>query len=309
MSLKPIKSAAVVGMGALGMLFGGMLQEHLGESFSFVMDKARSEKYGAQQFVRNGAAVKYNITPVEKAKPADLVIIAVKYPGLASAMDTAAAVIGPDTTIISVMNGISSEKLLAQRFGGERIIDTVAQEMDAMHFGCELRYTKPGRLCVGVPADAGEEKRQHLERLCAFLDAARIAYTIEDDITHRMWSKFMLNVGINQVCMVYGVDYGGATATGSEARMALLAAMREVVLAANAEGIALGEEDIAYYLNIVATLDPKATPSMGQDRLNRRPSEVDAFAGEVIRLGKLHGIPVPANEYIYRRVREIEAAY
>ena len=48
---------------------------------------------------------------------------------------------------------------------------------------------------------------------------------------------------------------------------------------------------------------------MGQDRRNHRPSEVEMFAGTVIRLAREHGIPVPANQFLYRRVREIESRY
>ncbi len=56
-------------------------------------------------------------------------------------------------------------------------------------------------------------------------------------------------------------------------------------------------------------MDPKATPSMGQDRINRNPSEVDAFAGEVIKRGLKHHIPTPTNDYLYHRITKIEKDY
>ena len=119
----------------------------------------------------------------------------------------------------------------------------------------------------------------------------------------------MLNVGVNQVCMVYDTHYEGALTLGSEANMAMIGAMREVILVANAESVNLGEAELKEYIRILKTLDPKATPSMGQDRLNKQKSEVDMFAGTVIELANKHGIPVPANEFLYRRVHEIEAEY
>ena len=119
----------------------------------------------------------------------------------------------------------------------------------------------------------------------------------------------MLNVGINQTCMVYDGGYAAVTEPGSEAYAINVAAMREVVAVGRAEGIDLGEKEVNQYLEIIATLDPNATPSMGQDRRQGRLSEVDMFAGEVIELGKKHGIRVPANEYLYRRVHEIEEGY
>ena len=60
---------------------------------------------------------------------------------------------------------------------------------------------------------------------------------------------------------------------------------------------------------VLRTLDPQATPSMGQDRLAKRLSEADMFAGTVIELGKKHGVLTPVNSYLYRRVHEIEAEY
>ena len=71
----------------------------------------------------------------------------------------------------------------------------------------------------------------------------------------------------------------------------------------------LTEKDLEGYVALIGTLDPEATPSMGQDRLNRRPSEVELFAGTVRRLAARHGLAVPANDFLYARVKEIEAEY
>ena len=118
----------------------------------------------------------------------------------------------------------------------------------------------------------------------------------------------MLNVGIIQVCIVYNETYA-VTDKENEANRTLVAAMREVEVLANAEGIPLTEADLNFCLDLERTLDPTATPSMGQDRINRKPSEVDLFAGTVIEMAKKHGILVPANRFLYKRAKEIEAEY
>ena len=86
-------------------------------------------------------------------------------------------------------------------------------------------------------------------------------------------------------------------------------AMREVCAIAAALEIPVGEPEVRQYLDILRTLDPQALPSMGQDRRQGKRSEVDMFAGVVIDYGKKLGIETPVNEYLMRRVREIEAAY
>ena len=304
--MKPIQSVHIIGMGALGLLYGSLITRTLGSGcVSFVMDDDRYARHQGKQHRINGELMDFSVIRSSEATPCDLVIVAVKATGLNAALDTMSGSVGPDTTIISVLNGISSEEIIAARYGAERIVHTVAIAMDAMHFDGDLSYTSAGHLCFGVIDPAVQP---HLDRVTAFCDRAAVDYVVED-IQRRMWSKFMVNVGINQTCMVYGTGYGGALQHGSEARMTLISAMREVILLANARGIDVRQADLLEYLDILASFPADATPSMGQDRINRRPSEVEMFAGTVIRLAAEHDLPVPANEFLYRRVHEIEATY
>lgn len=304
---KTIQKVHIVGMGALGLLYGSMIAEHLGpEHVAYVMDGSRYERHREDVYQINGRQVRFPIIRAEEAKPCDLLIAAVKFTDLDSALETMRTSIGEDTTMISVMNGISTEGIIGARYGMDRVIYTVAQGMDAMRFGTALTYTKSGQLHVGADVPA---KGERLDRLTAFFDRAGIAYIVEEDILYRVWSKFMINVGLNQTCMVYGTNYAGVTAPESLEYMTMVSAMREVMLVAHAEGVNLTEEDLKFYLSLLKTFSPQATPSMGQDRINKRPSEVELFAGTVIRLAQKHGILVPTNEFLYRRVREIEAEY
>lgn len=305
--MKEITHTAIVGMGALGMLFGSIIMEHLGpDSVSFVMDEERLERHKEDVYKINGKPVEFRKISSAEAMPCDLLLVAVKYTGLAEALDVMNSSVGPETIIISLLNGIDSEEIIGARYGEDRIIHAVAQGMDAMHFGSEVVYTKPGQLRIGITDPA---KQQILAQVTSFFDRSGVPYAAEADIMQRLWSKFMVNVGVNQTCMVYGVGYGKAMEHGSAAYMTLVGAMREVVLLAAAEGIALSEKDIIEYIALLKTFDPEATPSMGQDWINRRPSEVEMFAGKILKLAKKHQIPVPANEFLYRRVHEIEKEY
>ena len=308
-----MKNVAIVGMGALGLLFGGEIAENLKDGHAaFVMDAERAERHRGDSYSINGRSVSYLIeTPEEylRSGKADLILVGVKYPALMDAVELMAPLVYEGTTFISMMNGISSERILAERYGADKVLYTVSQGMDAQRYGAEINYTKHGELFIGIPQGSSKELKARLGEAAELLDECQVPHTVEPEILYRMWSKFMLNVGINQTCMVYDTGYAGATEPGSEAYAINVAAMREVAVIAQAEGVQLGEREVNQYLEIIASLDPKATPSMGQDRIQKRPSEVDMFAGEVIELGKKHGIRVPANEYLYRRVREIEAEY
>ncbi len=303
--MKRLESVGIIGMGALGLLYADIITAHSGRAV-FLMDEDRLRRYGSEAFSVNGREVRFPMMRGEDAGVLDLVIVAVKYPGLEDALRVMEPAVGPETVIISLLNGISSEEIIGRHFGNGHVLHVVAQGMDAMCFGHSLSYSRKGQLCVGMDSPS---KRGMLDALEEFLSRSGVDFTEEEDIRRRMWGKFMLNVGINQTCMVYGVGYAKAMEKGSAAAMTFISAMREVILLAGLEGVDLDEKDLAQYVSLVGTLDPEATPSMGQDRLNRRPSEVESFAGTVIRLAQKHGLPVPANEFLYARVREIESAY
>lgn len=311
--MKKIETVHVVGMGALGTLFGiQMLSAIEKEKLVYVMDRERYEIKKNLDFRVNGERIPFTVKPSDEVKPCDLLLVSTKYTGLKAALDVMESSIGPDTIIISVLNGITSEKIIGERFGMNHMLYTVAQGTDAMYFNAELTYTKPGMLCLGILPEKEEdhlEMQEKLEAVTEFLTRAGIRHVVEKDIYRRMWGKYMCNVGLNQTCMVYNAGYGKVTTPGNLEYALMISAMREAKMLANAEGVDLAEEDLMNYVALQASMEADAMPSMAQDRLNRKYSEVEMFAGTILELGKKHGIEVPVNEYLYRRVKEIESAY
>jgi len=297
----------IIGMGALGLLYASQIYHAQGrDSVAFILDDVRYDKYKDTQTIINGKDIPFiRLRPCD-ASPADLVIVTVKGPGLQAALDSLQTSVGHDTVIISLLNGIVSEQILSDRFGADKVIHCIAQGTDAACFGSSLTYTQKGQLRIGITDKALAPK---LDKLARFLDDCSIDHVVEQDILHRLWGKFMLNVGLNQTCFVYDTNYGGVLQQSSLPRAIMVSAMREVLPIAAAEGVTLTENDIADYLLMLSTLDPGSMPSMAQDRINRKKSEVDLFSGTVIRLGQAHGIPTPVNDWLYERVTEIEKSY
>ncbi len=295
----------IAGMGALGVMYGDFIKEQGGD-ISFVMDKQRLEKYRGQEVLCNGRSQIFQMEESSQASPADLVIVAVKYGGLQSVIETIQNSVGENTVILSVMNGIISEEMLAARYGWDKVIYAIAEGMDAMKFGHRLRYSRMGKIVIGA-ARPGQKKQA--EKAAGIFKGLGLPYEEVPDIMHRLWGKFMLNVGVNQVCMAYGTDYEGALGKHKEAHEDMLRAMREVIALGKAEGIPLTEKDMDYYIGLLEQLDPKGMPSMAQDRISRRLSEVEMFAGTVIPLGEKHGISTPVNRKLYEKILEIEKHY
>lgn len=304
-----IQKIAIVGMGALGILYGDFLSRKLGRgNVSFVADHARMDRYSKMEFTANGRICDFRLIPAdERGEPADLVIFAVKATALDQAMADAANQIGDNTVILSVLNGITSEKILEERFGAKNVVYSVAQGMDAVKLGGALTYSAMGKLCIGIPADM-PEKQPALEALCALFNETGLAYDLESDILHRLWGKFMLNVGVNQVVMVFEGNYGTIQAPGKPREM-MIAAMREVLELSKLEGTGVTEADLDFYVNLMNTLSAEGMPSMRQDGLAKRKSEVELFSGTVCRMAKKHNLPVPVNEWLYAKVQEMESNY
>ena len=216
-------------------------------------------------------------------KPVDLLLVAVKFGALEDAIALCRPAVGPETTIISVLNGISSEELLGAAYNPAQVVWCVAQKMSAKKEGNQVTADPTGELALGVPDGMD---RSHLDRLTAFFDGIGFAYSLPENIRVHMWSKLLCNTGCNQACMVYQCGYGGIQAPGP-ARDAMLGAMR----------------------GNIAGFPPEGEPSMRQDGKAHRRSEVELFSGTIRRLAEKHGISVPVNDWLYQRIHEIEAGY
>ena len=302
-----ISKAAIIGRGAVGLLYGSLIARNIGpDAVEFVMDDGRYARHTGEVVTINGESCGITIVPASKARPVDLVILTVKAPGLDDAIDTMEHLVGPQTRIVSLLNGVTSEERVAARFGWERTVLSVAQGMDAVFIGADMTYTHPGEIRFGA---ADGTAPGVVEDIADFYARAGIAHTVEPDIRHRLWTKLMLNVGINQTCMAYGGTYGSASEAGSEQNRCFVAAMREALAVAQAEGVGVAEDDLSQMAALIASLDPDGMPSMAQDRINGKPTEVEEFSGTIIRLADKHGILVPQNRWLYERIREIEAGY
>ena len=305
--MNDMKTAGVIGLGALGTLYAHLLTEALGRDHVLVLaDRGRVERYRREGVFFNGQLQDFNYTDAAAVtEPVDLLLFAVKFGGLDSAIKTCRHLVGPDTTLVSVLNGISSEQILGAAFSPEQVVWCVAQRMSALKEGNHITVSPLGELAIGVPA--GQDDR-HLRRLTAFFDRISFSYALPGDIATHMWSKLLCNTGCNQAAMLYQCGYGGLQVPG-EARDTMLGAMREVVTVANAESVPLSEKDIERWLAIIDTFPADGAPSMRQDSKAHRKSELELFAGTVRRLAQKHGIAVPVNDRIYRQAQAMEAAY
>jgi 2-dehydropantoate 2-reductase len=303
-----INTVAVVGLGALGTLYGHHLSKHLPfAQLRIIADPQRMARYQQDGVFSNSQPCHFQyVSPQEQSAPADLILVAVKSTQLSDALAAIAHQVGPDTLILSLLNGITSEGIIAARYGATKVIPCIAYGMDAVKESNRLTSRNMGKLCIGT--ENGGPPTQQVQRIARFFSSVGLPHEVDENMPKRLWGKFMLNVGVNQTVAVFGPNYGAIQRDGPQ-RDTMVAAMREVLTLSGPEKVSLTEADLAYWLHVLSTLNPDGKPSMRQDVEARRPSEVALFAGTVIDLAQKHGFAVPVNRMLFDRITEIEAGY
>ncbi|WP_339230310.1 ketopantoate reductase family protein [Oceanobacillus sp. FSL K6-2867] len=301
--MKSIQSVALIGLGAIGAAYGSKLHTLLDDDFTVIADKERIDRYTASGLDVDGTMFHFNYkSPAADTEPADLVIFAVKNDHLEQALTDMKYHIGPNTIILSLLNGISSEEEIYNRTKNKHILYSMCVGIDAVRKDNRIRFSSIGKICFG-------EKNQSIsENVLAVKDLferAGIPYDIPEDIWHTIWAKFMFNVGINQVSAVLRAPYKYFQEVASLHNW-MEQAMYEVVAISHEVGVNLTEADVHSYRPILNKLSPEGQTSMLQDIIEERKTEVEYFAGKVCELGKKYGILTPVNDQLYQLIPIIE---
>lgn len=304
--MRNVESAALIGLGALGILFGWPLQRGAAPGrFAVIADAGRIRRYQQTPTVFNGEVCRFDYCAPEQGRPVDLVLVAVKATALPEAAEEIRRFVGPDTVIVSVLNGIASEEYLERLYPG-RLLWSVALGMDATRTGRELVCKTKGCIQLG---ERDGSLTPRLQATAEHLAGCGIEVEVCTDILYKQWHKLMMNDGLNQASAVFDLTYGGLRQPGP-AQDRMMQAMHEVVAVANREGVALPDDAPETWLReMMPRFDADAMPSMRQDVLARRPTEVEEFAGVIRRLGRRHSVPTPANDFFYERIRAMEAGW
>lgn len=308
--MKQIETVAVVGLGAIGASYLAKIADETSiKKTRAVASGARAEKYKKEGVYVNGKRYDFPVFgPKDACAPADLLIVAVKFHQLEEALAEAENQVGPDTIIISLLNGVSSEDVIVRKFGEKNVLLSYVIQMDAVRTGDRTTYTILGKIPFGERKNEPEHFSENVLRLQEFLERIGVRYEIPADMIKSQWEKFMLNVGVNQVSAILRAPYG-VLQNIPEARQVVMDAMREVIALSQKEGVNLSETDMKKAFEVMDSLGVDGKTSMLQDVEAERKTEVEMFGGTVIEKAKQHGLPVPVNEVLVKQIRAIEQMY
>jgi 2-dehydropantoate 2-reductase len=302
--MRRIERVVLCGAGAVGSLYVPLLHDLRPGLVSVLAGGARRERLLAEGLTVNGRRLEVPvIAPGETAAPADLLLVAVKQHHLARTVEDARGLVGAETIVVSLLNGITSEDVLGRAFGAEKVLPAFVLGTDSVREGSRSHHTSMGHVYFGARSNDPADPRVVAVR--ELFDRAAIPYRVPADILREQWFKFMLNVGVNQVSALLRATYG-AFETVPEVRDLTRAAALEVVALSRPEGVALVPEDVERIFPILAKLARGGKSSMLQDVEARRKTEVEIFAGAVVALGRRHGVPTPVNEVLGKMLAALE---
>lgn len=302
--MKEIRKVFILGAGAMGAAYASRFFDASVFSTAFVAREPRHDVLKAEGVTVNGKHYSIPVIhPDETGAPADLVIVALKQHNLPGAVKDLKNMVGDETTLVSVMNGLDSEEFLSAEYGTDRVLYAIAVGIDAVRDGNSVVYTNPGKVIFGEAENSALSDR--VKSVQQAFERSGVAYDTPVDMMRMMWWKFMVNVGVNQASAAMRAPYG-VFQSSPDAQALMEALMREVIVLAQHIGVNLGEQDLAGWYDVLKTLSPVGKTSMLQDIEAGRKTEVEAFAGKVVELGKQHGISTPVNETLFRIIRVLE---
>jgi 2-dehydropantoate 2-reductase len=302
--VKKIDSVYVAGLGAIGASYAASLFEMDPECIKVIADKERIERYKKDGITVNGKTYDFKyIEAGEKAAYADLLIVSVKHHHLRQVISDVKNCVGPDTVILSLLNGISSEEIIGEKLGMEKLLYSFCVNTDAVRIGTDIRFSKLGTIVFGEKVNASHTAR--VDAVVRLFERAGIPYSVPQDMMRELWWKFMLNVGANQISAILKAPYGVFQRV-YEARELMRMACREVLELSKKVGVNLDESDIEEFLRIIDGLAPEGKTSMMQDIEAGRKTEVEIFAGTVLALGQKYGIKTPVNDMLYKMILTLE---
>ena len=304
--MKDIKKVTLIGLGAMGVFFAPRISEKLGADFRILADGARKERLERKGVTVNTINYRFPIiTPDVEGDPADLVIIAVKGYDLEQAIKDIRNQVGKDTIILSVLNGVESEKQVAAVYGEEHVLYSYMRISIVMKDGKTEFDPHKGSIHFGDLKNDPEHYSENVLAVKNLFDLCGIDYKVDADMLKGIWFKFMCNVAENMTCAMFGVSFG-AFQKSDDANYFRHKAMWEVIHVANKLGIDIGQNEIDRQEHTIGRLPYENKPSTLQDLEAAKHTEVDMFAGTVVRLGKELGVETPVCECFLHGIHLIE---
>jgi 2-dehydropantoate 2-reductase len=305
-----LSSIVVVGAGALGSCFGGMLAR-AGHKVTLIGRGAHVDAINRDRLLFQGLDGEQRIvvpatTDVAAVRDASLILFCVK----SLDTETAAAAMAPhlarEAVILSLQNGVDNPERIGLYAGNEVIPVLVYAAANIPEPGT-VRHTGGGSIVIGRLAkfrSDAESGRRLLDGIAALFARAGIAVKISGDIAADLWIKLLMNCAYNAISALGRSNYSRMVAMPEVNRL-MRDTAREVAVVAKAKGISLPDDVVETAMKLADAM-PQTMSSTAQDIAKGRPTEIAHLNGYVIREGEALGVATPVNRTLDALIRLLE---
>ena len=297
-----MQTVAVLGAGAVGSYVIWGLAGKPGIRLGVLAEGERAARLKANGIGINGRTYRPEVWAPEEAHGVDFLVVCLKYGALPGAMDSIRKAVGEHTVVMSLMNGVDSEELIAAQIGAAHVLPALIK-VASHRTGDGVRFdpeTTIGIIYGELTAPFDSDRVQAVRAL--FADTG-IHFRVTEHIREEIWSKFRLNVCNNLPQAILGAGVG-CYSDSAHIKAISDGLRRELEPIAAAKGIDLSKAAAASTHG--STVPPTARYSTLQDLDAGRHTEIDMFSGALMRMGRELGIPTPYNEYTYHMIKALE---
>jgi len=300
---------AVVGSGAMGSLYGGLLAD-AGEDVTLIdIWKEHVDAINTRGLKISGASGERLVRVRATTNPAevgtvDLIMIFVKAYDTRKAAQDALPMVGPETVFLTLQNGLGNVEQIEEVAGKGRVVAGATTHGSTLVGPGEVFHAGKGLTYIG---ELTGEITERVKRIAETFNRAGIETHISQNIQGIIWKKILINVGINAITAITGLRNGEILLV-PEVKEIVRKAVLEAAEVAKAAGITVEMEDPVAEVYKVAELTAKNKSSMLQDVERGRRTEIDAINGAIVRIGKQYGVDTPVNETLVAAVKGIEYA-
>jgi 2-dehydropantoate 2-reductase len=314
MPMKPTNPnvrVAVLGAGAVGSYFGGMLAR-AGVQVTLIGRPAHVEAIRAGGLFLDTVSFQERVavkasTEISAARDANVVLFCVKTLDTEEAARSLAPHLAPGTIVVSLQNGVDNVARI-RAASGINALPAVVYVAAALPEPGHVKHSGRGELVVGELKDGASTaspQPDRAERVAELFTLAKVPCRVSPDIKVDLWTKFIMNCAGNAVTAITQTSYGAA-GRNLQTREVMSQVIAETVAVARASGAALPQMDfISMGLKFIESIG-EATSSTAQDLARGKPTEIDSLNGYVVRRGKELGIATPTNFTLFALVKLLE---
>jgi 2-dehydropantoate 2-reductase len=297
---------AVLGAGAVGCFFGGMLAR-AGHPVALIGRPLHVEAFRKSGLRFEGLKFDERVGVEASTEPgavrgAKLVLFCVKSTDTEQAAGQIAPHLDPDAVVVNLQNGVDNTERIAARVA-QPVIPAVVYVATEMAGPGHLRHHGRGDLVIGA-AD-GKATPAVLSQVKQWFDAAGVPVVISPNVAGELWMKLVVNCAYNALSAITQLPYGRMI-EGEGVRDTMRAVVEETMAVAKASGVTMVPDVLAKTYGVAGAM-PTQFSSTAQDLARGKPTEIDHLNGFVVRRGQALGIATPANQALHALVKLLES--